>query len=45
MLKRYLPIPALLAISVSANAAIIDLGNITQDTATGLNWLDLTGWT
>lgn len=25
-----------------ANSAIIDLGNITRDTATGLDWLDLT---
>jgi len=25
-----------------ANAAIIDLGNVTRDTGTGLDWLDLT---
>lgn len=31
-----------LLISLSANAAIIDLGNITRDTVTGLDWLDVT---
>lgn len=36
--------PSLLALlfTVSANAAILDLGNITRDTSTGLEWLDLT---
>ncbi len=32
----------ILAISSSANAAIIDLGNITRDTGTGLDWLNVT---
>ena len=31
-----------LTLSLSANAAIVDMGNITRDTATGLDWLDLT---
>ncbi len=31
-----------LMLSLSTNAAIIDLGNITRDTATGLDWLDVT---
>lgn len=31
-----------MAASVSASAAIIDLGNITRDTDTGLDWLDVT---
>ena len=28
--------------SISASAAIVDLGNITRDTTTGLEWLDVT---
>ncbi len=37
-------IPFLLGIMLSAsvNAGIIDLGNVTRDTTTGLEWLDLT---
>ena len=31
-----------LTLSLTANAAIVDMGNITRDTATGLDWLDLT---
>ena len=31
-----------LTLSLSANAAIVDMGNITRDTTTGLDWLDLT---
>lgn len=31
-----------LAVSMSANASIVDLGNITRDTDTGLEWLDVT---
>lgn len=41
MLKQTLALAALI-ISLSSNAAIVDLGNITRDTATGLDWLDLT---
>ncbi|WP_101756942.1 VPLPA-CTERM sorting domain-containing protein [Oceanicoccus sp. KOV_DT_Chl] len=33
---------ALAGISLSTQAAIVDLGNITRDTASGLDWLDLT---
>ena len=31
-----------LTLSLTANAAVVDLGNITRDMATGLDWLDLT---
>ncbi len=33
---------AILTLSFTANAAMIDLGSITRDTSTGLDWLDLT---
>ena len=35
-------VTVLLAVSVSSQAVLIDNGNITSDTATGLHWLDLT---
>jgi hypothetical protein len=41
MLKNLLAFTCL-AISISVNAAIIDLGAITRDTDTGLDWLDVT---
>jgi hypothetical protein len=30
-----------LTISISANAALVDLGDVTHDAATGLDWLDI----
>jgi hypothetical protein len=41
MLKKTLALVGL-TLSLSANATIVDLGNITRDTSTGLDWLDLT---
>lgn len=41
MAKRFLALAGL-TLSFSANAAIIDLGNITRDTGIGLDWLDVT---
>ena len=41
MLKQTLALVGL-TLSLSANAAIVDNGTITTDTATGLDWLDLT---
>lgn len=41
MVKNILTLMAL-TLSMTANAAIVDLGNITRDTSTGLDWLDLT---
>lgn len=41
MLKKALVLIGL-TLSLSTNAAIIDLGNITRDTVSGLDWLDLT---
>lgn len=40
MLKQTLALVGL-TLSLSSNAAIIDLGSITRDTSTGLDWLDL----
>jgi hypothetical protein len=34
-----------LSVSAPASAALIDLGNVTRDTAAQLDWLDLTGTT
>ena len=34
-----------LVLSTSVNATIVDLGNITRDTTSGRDWLDLTGTT
>ena len=41
MLKQAITLAGL-TISLSANAVIMDLGYITRDTATGLDWLDVT---
>ena len=41
MLKQILVLAGL-SLSLTANAVIIDLGNITRDTDTGLDWLDVT---
>jgi hypothetical protein len=41
MLKKTLALVGL-TLSLSANASIVDLGVITRDTGTGLDWLDLT---
>ena len=41
MLKQTLALVGI-TLSLSANAAIVDMGNITRDTTTGLDWLDLT---
>lgn len=41
MIKQILALAGL-TLSLSANAVIVDLGNITRDTATGLDWLDVT---
>ena len=41
-MKKSLALVGLLASSVCANAAIIDNGNYTTDTISGLDWLDLT---
>lgn len=41
MFKYLLP-AVCLSFSLGANAAILDLGTITRDTATGLDWLDVT---
>lgn len=41
MSKRLLAI-AVITLPLCAQAAIIDLGNITRDTESGLDWLDLT---
>lgn len=41
MLKTILALSCL-TLSIGTNAAILDLGNITRDTDTGLDWLDLT---
>jgi hypothetical protein len=40
MLKQSIALIGL-TLSVSAHAAIIDLGSITRDTSTGLDWLDV----
>lgn len=42
MLKKSLVLAGLLASTLPINAEIIDLGSITRDTDTGLDWLDLT---
>lgn len=39
---KTLTLSALALLSLSVHAAIVDLGSITRDTATGLDWLDLT---
>lgn len=39
---KILALSALALSSLSVHAAIVDLGSITRDTATGLDWLDLT---
>jgi len=41
-LKKSLIFTCLIALSSSSNAGIIDLGKITRDTGTNLDWLDLT---
>ena len=41
MIKQLLSL-ATITVSLSANSAIIDLGSITRDTNTGLDWLDVT---
>lgn len=41
MIKQTLALVGL-TLTISANAAIVDLGNITRDTSTGLDWLDVT---
>lgn len=41
MLKKALALVGL-TLSLTANALIVDLGNITRDTISGLDWLDLT---
>ena len=41
MLKQTLALVGL-TLSLSSHAAILDLGTITRDTATGLDWLDVT---
>ncbi|ARN74886.1 hypothetical protein [Oceanicoccus sagamiensis] len=41
MLKQTLALLGLIH-SLSVNAVIVDLGSITRDTSTGLDWLDLT---
>jgi len=41
-LKKSLIFTCLIALSSPSNAGIIDLGNITRDTETGLDWLDVT---
>ncbi|MCP5013072.1 MAG: VPLPA-CTERM sorting domain-containing protein [Aestuariibacter sp.] len=42
MYKKIVAIVALTLASQSANAAIVDLGNLTRDTGSGIEWLDLT---
>jgi len=42
MLGKALTITLLLVSSLAANASIVDLGTITRDTDTGLEWLDVT---
>jgi hypothetical protein len=42
MFSKTFVFASLFVSAFSANAAIIDLGNITRDTATGLEWLDVT---
>ena len=42
MLRKVVIFSALLASSLSVSAEIVDLGKITRDTRTGLDWLDLT---
>ncbi|WP_101756743.1 hypothetical protein [Oceanicoccus sp. KOV_DT_Chl] len=41
MIKKALALIGLI-LSISTNAAIIDLGSVTRDTGSGLDWLDLT---
>jgi len=45
ILKKTLALVGLLALSIYANAAIIDNGNFTTDTLSGLDWLDVTATT
>ena len=42
MIKKILSSIGFLAVSTISNAAIIDLGDVTRDTSTGLDWLDVT---
>ena len=42
MLKKALSLAGLSVLTLSANASLIGNGNYTTDTATGLDWLDLT---
>ncbi len=42
MLKKTIALLGLSLAALSANAAIQDLGTITRDTETGLEWLDVT---
>ena len=42
ILNKSLALVGLLALSIYANASIIDNGNYTTDTLSGLDWLDLT---
>jgi len=41
MLKKIIALVGL-TLSLSANSTIVDLGTITRDTTTGLDWLDVT---
>ena len=42
MFKKFITLASLGFFSLIANATIIDLGNITRDTNTRLDWLDVT---